>query len=430
MTCGSLVSRRLSKLGVLLEESLPQGKGRGIITGPSHAVRWRYAIENGFLPPPFQETHTLGEGGFPVWNRTIFTQLFRSHQVGMPIFLVIPDFRFGNSLSEQPGVVSGQFYSDHTHIKRHLIRPDIDAMLYRHHVENLMIWRTVFGRDLKMFDWSMLMTASEHRWTNRYVDGGRYDNRSYWEWVHSDRARLGALSWPVRMLETDNARLRRLTVDRALHPSGIGFFMLHHMTQGMSFMQALESAEGLWARWVAELAGLLREDLGQAEPIALHGDSIWFETALRLLGGEDIAVLNEIGLFLPDDSSDTGEPSVRCPEGALHVRVTDSVDICDPGTGSASRPLVLQWGVLARDVISRRHPDNAHLAVPDMERIAASSPRTCTGQPWLSQMLGCTRLEAFVDAGANMAPTFNGMAMLLLSIVDCLGDKQRLSRTL
>ena len=386
-------------------------------------MRWRHAIRNAVLPPPYEDPRIIGEGGFPVWNRSIFGQIYRSHETGIPIFLILPDFRFGNSLFEQKGFVLGQFYNGHSHVKKHLIRPDVDAVLYRQHVENLTIWRTVYGRDLSIFDWTQLMTASEHRWTDRYVDeGGNYENRAYAEWVGCDRNRLGARSWPEGLLLRENARLRRLIVDRSLHPSAIGFFLLHHRVHGDPFMTAMEKGEALWRRWLDLLAARLAPLLDRSGPVALGGDSIWFATAGRLLGTEGCALLRGIGLHVPEPEGDPRSLPRDLPSDALHAQITDVVDVSDAGIGSAPRPFRFQWGAFARNVVAARHPDNAHLAVPGIEGMAAAAPDAKPGQVWLARALASTSPESYVDAGSDLSPSFIGMAMVLLSVAEALAE--------
>ena len=402
---------RLAPLRALLRDHLPRAPGAGMIVGPSHAVRWRHAIAHDVLPRPFETTHVIGEGGFPVWNRTIFGQIFARHRTGMPIFQILPDHRFGNSLYDQRGVVAGQFYNDHTHIRRELIRPEVDAVLYRHHVENLTIWRTVFGRDLAIFDWTQLMTASGHRAAGRHLDAdGRYGNRAYAEWVACDRPRLGARSWPEAMLTDGNDRLRRLVVDRSLHPSPTGFFLLHHMAVGAPFVDALSKAEELWDRWLAALARALAPALGGA-PVVLGGDSIWIATARQVLGSSGLSSLAEVGLHLvPGDM----------PPGARHAEVTDAVEPGAQGDGSLSRPHVIRWGAFARNVVAARHPANAHLAVPGLDRLASGDG---PGPAWLADALTWATPETFVDAGADLSPTFAGIAQVALTVADRIGGE-------
>lgn len=417
------VDTSLTALADLVTAELPCKPGAGLIVGPSHAVRWRHAITNGALPKPYEDPRIIGEGGFPVWNRSIFGQIFYKHEAGLPIFLISPDFRFGNSLYEQRGLAIGQFYNHHTHVKKELIRPEVDAVLYRQHVENLMIWRAVFGKDLSIFDWTQMMTASEHRWTKRYVDeNGNYDNRSYAEWIACDRQRLGGRSWPEAMLTQENARMRRLIVDRSLHPSAIGFFMLHHMVHGDPFVPALEKAEALWARWLEMLAGQLASRLQGIGALAVSGNSVWFNTALRLLGHEGCAILRDAGLFLPEPESDPRKAPQDLPSDALHVQITDAIDISDHGVGSAPRPFRLSWAAFARHVVSARHPANAHLAVPDVDKLSEITPDMKPGQIWLAHALRSETPETFVDNGGDQSPTFVGLAATFLWLVDAVAE--------
>lgn len=418
------VDTSLTALTSLVEKELPRKPGAGIIVGPSHAVRWRHAITNGALPKPYDDPRIIGEGGFPVWNRSIFGQVFQRHETGMPIFLILPDFRFGNSIYENRSFALGQFYNHHSHVKKHLIRPEVDAVLYRQHVENLMTWRVVFGRDLSIFDWTQMMTASEHRWTGRYVDtDGHYANPLYAEWTAWDRLRLGAKTWPETLLIKENARMRRLIVDRALHPSAIGFFLLHHMVHGDPFVAALEKAEGLWKRWLRTLVVQLTPAFETLGTVAVSGESVWFNTALRLLGDEGVALLRNAGLFLPSPEANPRTWAPDLPPGTLHAQITDTIDISDYGVGSAPRPYRVPWAVFARTVIAARHPNNAHLAVPNIERLRTITPNMQPGQIWLAHALRSGSPETLVDAGGDQAPTFIGMGVTLLLLVEALVNR-------
>lgn len=397
------IEQDLRHLRDLLTEALPVRAGRGFIVGPSHAARWRHVLDLDLLPAPFAATQSLGEGGFPVWNRTVFTQLFRQHEVGQPIFLIVPDFRFGNSIAARP-FVSGQFYTDHTHIRKEAITPRIDAMMYRHQVDCLAIWRSVFGRDLMIFDWTMLMNASVHHAEGRHMEDGVYQNPSYAAWVQSDRPRLAALSWPAALLERQNDRLRSLVVDRSQHPSALGFLTQHGMMQGEGFAEALARAEAIWARWCAALVAAVqaRKD----RPVALHGSSAWMDMAQWQWPAAVLDDLARAGLILPGRVA---------PPDAVHVRITDEVAHVDCGDGTAERPHRLLWGAFARTFVARRHPGNAHLAVPDLEGLAARDPLR-----WLEGALKTPRAPGFVDAGADLAPTFEGLAHVALSVMDAV----------
>lgn len=350
------------------------------------------------LPAPFASTSSLGEGGFPVWNRTVFAQMVARHEVGQPIFLIVPDFRFGNSIASGP-FVSGQFYAGHTHIRKEAIRPRIDAIMYRHQVDCLAIWRSVFGRDLMIFEWTMLMNASTHHAEGRHMDEDGYVNPAYAAWVQSDRPRLAALSWPPGLLERENDRLRRLIVDRSQHPSAIGFMVQHGMMTGLDFAAALVRAEEIWAAWCAELVRIVAAQAGPV--VALSGSSIWLTTALRQMPQGVPAALAAAGVILPGQ---------RVPPGAVHLHLSD-----DPapefGDGSAERPRAVAWGAFARTIVARRHPDTAHLAVPDLAAL-----RACDPMDWLGRTLDAPRATAFVDAGADLAPTHEGIAHLLLGL--------------
>ncbi|MDB6452711.1 hypothetical protein [Falsirhodobacter sp. 20TX0035] len=393
------IEQDLESLRDLLTDALPARAVRGFILGPSHAARWRHVLDLDLLPAPFATTLALGEGGFPVWNRTIFAQLLRQHEVGQPIFLIVPDFRFGNSIAAGP-FVSGQFYNDHTHIRKEAITPRIDAMMYRHQVDSLAIWRTVFGRDLMIFDWTMLMNASGHHAEGRYMEDGEYQNPAYASWVQSDRPRLAALSWPPTVLEKQNDRLQRLVVDRSQHPSALGFLTQHGMMRGEAFPEALARAERVWGQWCDALAEAVRARA--TRPVVLHGSSVWLDMAQRQWSAAVLVDLAKAGLVLP------GQP---VPADAIHVRITDAVEHV-LGEGTAECPHCVLWGAFARTLVARRHPENAHLAVQDLDALVAQD-----GLRWLDAALKAPRAAGFVDAGADLAPTFAGLAFVALSVL-------------
>jgi hypothetical protein len=408
----------LTKLRSIVETDLSQRDGMGIIVGPSHAVRWGHAIDNEILPSPFNVTHKIGEGGTPIWNRTIFEQVFHHHIVGSPIFLISPDFRFGNSLAQEQPVVCGQFYDDHTHIDRDLIRPEIDAIMYRHHVECLSIWRRVFGQDLAIFDWTTLLTACEHITNKKYLTDDVYSNIAYAQWMKSDRPKLGAISWPEHVLSKETTRLRRLTTDRSFHPSGIGYFALHNLSQGVPFSQALDAAEALWRRWASELTELLTPMLTRLGPVVFSGTSNWFHTFHRLLGNEEKDALTAIGLHFPPAHT-SGDPQAMHYTDALHIHLTD--DITQPkasGNGSAECPFVFQWGAFARNTIAKRKPDTAYLAVANLAELVSERRGSPLGKLWLARALEFENPETFLDAGEDLSPSFLGIAMTLITILE------------
>jgi hypothetical protein len=403
------------KLNAILFSGLPQVDGKGIIVGPSHSVRWEKAVDTGILPAPYADTRFIGEGGFPAWNRTIFTMVFRAHAVGRPIFFILPDYRFGNSITEQPDVIAGKFYDGFTHIRRDLIKQPNDALIYRHHVESLATWRQVFGRDLQMFNWTTLMTAAEHVTEGQYVEEGAYTYPPYHQWVAVDGPRVGAIDWAMKDIVKDGPRLVRMRVDRSLHPSPMGYFLLYHLLAGVSFADASKASDALWRKWCAVFIDEVTPLLRKTGPVHIGGQSAWLSMVPRLFFQMTRDKLAAAGL-----SFGGGDP---VPNATI-VKVTDELAFDDLGEGTVEKPHLLPWGAFARTIIAGRHSDNAQYAVPDIDRLRALRGKQADQPSWLDRALDQETPEQMVEAGADMSPTYAGVAMTILSVLTDLAHQK------
>lgn len=383
-----------------MTQAMPALGPKGIVIGPSHVVRWRHAHRQGILPGPFDSTHFIGEGGLPVWHRGSFDAVLEHHRPGRRVFFILPDFRFGNSVRTQKHVSCGQFYAGHSLIRPEFITPGNDALMYRHHVENLMIWRALFGNDLRIFDWTSLMTAVVHLEAGRYVEDGQYANPHYLQWRDVDCARTGAVPHRMRSLQPHLPRLRRLFIDRSLHPSPLGYLLLHHIAAGQGFAAALQQAEADFDGWIETLADLIEGTLGGGPPLRVTGASAWMDWAARLLTPAQSKRLATAGIALvPGAAPSQGD-----------VVMTDTVG------GPASDPGSVRWGAFARTVTAARHRSHAHLAVEGLDRHSEVERFRRDAGDWLSRMFAFGRDEALIDIGTDLAPTGMGFATTLLAI--------------
>ncbi|OWU82263.1 hypothetical protein ATO6_22750 [Oceanicola sp. 22II-s10i] len=386
-----------------MAQAMPVAGPEGIVIGPSHVVRWRHAHRHGILPGLFTTTHFVGEGGLPVWHRGSLDAVLQRHRPGLPIFFILPDFRFGNSIRAQAAVSCGRFYAGHSLIRHELITPGNDALMYRHHVENLMTWRAMFGTDLRLFDWTSLATAVVHLEEQRYLEQGQYANPHYLQWRDVDCARTGAVPHQMQNLQPQLPRLRRLFTDRSLHPSPLGFLLLHHIAAGNSFANGLKRAEDDVSDWIATLADLVEGAIGKAAPVRVTGTSVWMDWVGRVLSQDHLDRLAAAGLRLEPG----GKP------GAGDVIVTDEIGVT---SGLKRASAVIRWGAFARTVTADRHKANRHLAVEGLEP-QAEIERFQRGEgDWLSRMFALRREEALVDAGGDLAPTYMGFGTALLAI--------------
>lgn len=386
-----------------MAEAMPSIGAEGIMTGPSHVVRWRHAHDRGILPGLFGTTHFIGEGGLPVWHRGSFNSVLQNHRTGMPIFFILPDFRFGNSVRTRQPVDCGRFYAGHSLIRPELITPGNDALMYRHHVENLMAWRSMFGSDLRLFDWTSLMTAVVHLEEGRYIEDGHYANPHYLQWRDVDCARTAAVPHQIPDLRAQLPRLRRLFIDRSLHPSPVGYLLLHHVAAGNSFANGLKRAEEDFAAWIDALAALIRKSLNGAAPVRVTGTSVWMNWAARLLLPRDLDRLSAAGLELAPGAA---------PRKGDMVVTDETRDVAAQDRDAA----LVRWGAFARAITAARHRANGHLAVEGLDRKAEIARFRGEEGDWLSRMFAFGRDEALVDAGSDLAPTYMGFAVTLLAI--------------
>ncbi|WP_172329388.1 hypothetical protein [Mangrovicoccus sp. HB161399] len=375
--------------------------GEGILAGPSHVTRWKHLAANGAVPLPFEKTHFAGGAGLPAWNRSLFEQVANCYRPGMPVVLILPDPRWGNSVLAQPEGGGDGFADGHTHVSRELISPEGDALMIRRHAAALGYWWAAFGEDLRLLPWTGLLTAHVHLERGDYWSGGRYSYPAMESWLGGDAARVGAEDLSALLTQEAVSGYGGLYCDRSLHPSLAGYVLLMHAAAGAPFAAAMAAGQAARDRWVWRLRRRAETLLASSGPVRISGGPAWQKAARLSLGAAALEVLERAGLHFG------GPPR----PGATNVRICSPVAAAPdepPGTGALRKPLLLPWAEIAD--LARR-PGAAAADMPYREIFRGA------GFGWEDLLAEAGPPGSWTDEPGEHCPSAAGVAAVILGLL-------------
>lgn len=384
------------------------GAEKVIIVGPSHTVRWEHAVKSGGMPPPFPSTLFVGGGGLPVWNGETYRTVKRLAGNDVKILLIVGDFRFGNSIFDNENIdrLGYPFADGFRNIDKRFIGTEFDKALFQRSLSALDIWRSTFGTSLGVVHWTLLNRRTEDVFNNRHLASGQYKH-PIWDYnvvASEDLRALAPAPMPI---------LRSLYIDDNLHPSPVGYFYLENRLKGLPPADALRAA-------IKRLSDVVVGAVGSSKsPTLICGDSIWIESACRILFGEPLKALDKMNVYIRylrleqalETSATLGASRVvfipdlgRGAENFSHRKVVEIEKRY--GAGNAGREFrCYPWEAIARQFVSRRHVDLEYLRIMSDEDL----------QSWVGQfdILETEPVRAefdgFVDLGVELIPTLTGL---------------------
>ncbi|WP_432257116.1 hypothetical protein [Limimaricola sp. AA108-03] len=277
-----------------------------IIAGPSHIQRWKSNIAKGALPHADAEVVMVGFGGAPMWSASIRNEVCRSFEPGnSDIYLLIGDYRFGNSIFDDPSQNgSDTFVDGHSSIRRDLINTNSDRLLALKVEEALDYYVATFGESVKLIYWDMVGRRAIDMLQGRYVIAGEYNHPS-WGKSFPGKFRKSNVVEMRDLFDYPLGEISRLYLDDSLHPTHVGYnFLSNIIFNGMGVSKAFDVArQSTLDMYMKEFS---RFSLGGS--LLISGNSVWVDTLRRVLGISGIKAFESAGIFIRPTGFANGRP--------------------------------------------------------------------------------------------------------------------------
>lgn len=382
-----------------------------VVLGPSHVVRWEHAVKCGAIPAPFPNTVFVGGGGLPVWSAQLFAKAKTLSASADKLLLIVADFRFGNSVFGVSPLPDSLFIDGHRNVSRDYLNGSADEFLLAKCIAALDMWRKTFGEKLIVIHWTGLTRRNEDILRGKHLENGVYRHPT---WNFDELGSEDISSLAKAPLDV----IRALYVDDNLHPSALGFRYLQQRINLKRPVDALRDS----IHWIKdEVASSLAVEI--PEPILFTGDSTWVKSTVRLLHGKPLESLAQRGVYIKPMTFDEISAFKREHRIRRVVFVTDHGEHKESGSASRlslitkrllendeqTKACIFPWAAIAREIVSRRHPDLLHLAAPNPAELSS----------WLQLMHveQCVEKAADfnknVDLGEELIPTLEGIRFLL-----------------
>lgn len=390
------------------------------VVGPSHVPRWRHVIENVGYPGPVGEIVYVGDGGYPVWNRSMLETVSRRYKPGDRVFLIVSDFRFGNArLRAGPIERTAIFADGFTHVNRTLISLTNDLRMKSLALAALSEWRRVFGDDLLIFHWTLAMQAVQNRLDGRYVDMKGNYHHPLWN-VGEFSIFANDVEGIELFAEEDANRLKSLYIDRDLHPSPLGFLYMNEVLRTRNHVVSFSAAFQVYR----EAFGRLFEALsaGPVRRVAIFGDSCFIEVLQRIVPLEFRRKLEMFGVYILDYNRTTSLVNLfdlQLDEILFVSRIVGSHAECVEQVGLlrnkyqavARHVSVLPWEMMFAFAVKRRGGYRSGIRTPLLaDELASLQFAASLDFRWLIEEGG---IDRFVDHGAGAGPTLAGVFYVL-----------------
>lgn len=316
--------------------------GANLIVGSSHVVRWRTLVAADALPQSLPPQRFIGFGGAPIWSAKCFNNTVAvAGEIGR-VGIMVPDFRFGNSIClscEPPIPVMRDGF---TAISQPAMTSENDHAMLVRCLAALQIWHGQFGQRARYLFWCMLGREVQDRLAGRHIHLGRYLHPVFrHEEISSALDGLDIIDLGP-LLRMPMHEVVRLFVDNSAHPSQIGYLFLDSVlcqerspTEG--YAQAVDAVESV----LFELAKRIRSR--HKKQVLLTGRSVWLDTLARYLGATAASRLAAVGLLVAPLDAAPGQPSISQLLADLRAEDCQAVVFCVSGTDLAI-PLARAFG--------------------------------------------------------------------------------------
>jgi len=396
---------------------------RLILVGPSHIPRIRHALEVVGLPRPVDEILYFGDGGFPVWKKSVFEQCCNEYRDGDKILLIVADFRFGNSIlcDKSCNINDAVFFNGHTHVNRELCTLENDEQMKKLCVKALLKWKERFGDKLIILHWTLAMRTVKNRLSRQHVDSNGKYRHPVWNIdepvFKTDVAGLSALQ-TTNELNICNS----LTIDNDLHPSTLGYLYIIANTVTANHENSLMLAKTVYMAGINTLSSQLSNK--PLQKTLFFGTSKVLNSITNAIPMSSRAALKVAGLEILKQG-ETLDSIIQIGNVKNLIYISDNVindqvtlDKCISNirkelSGITDTKIsILFWDAIATQVMQWRARNQRNAPTGLIEKsLAANIFHTFwSGSPSTFEFQSIDRL---VEYGAGGAPTFWGILSVL-----------------
>lgn len=264
------------------------------MVGPSHITRWLDDINHNRIAA-LPNVTMWGEAGLAIFSQRMHNNILSRLNAGFEIWLLVPDFRFGNSMFNK--------YKDFTDlgadrsnefsaIDRKLITPDRDQLMYGHALKILDELVATCQGQIKMMFWCLAVRERQNINKSKYLDEQGCYNHPLWNYRDMQARYANAFIdiWPM----TDF--LDSYTIDSQGHPSVKAQSYIYNSFLSGNGSQSLFYAEHTYQKAMFDLFGASTTGSSVSHYVNTKVDFLNSATVCALIGTEDT-------LFLAGDSN-------------------------------------------------------------------------------------------------------------------------------
>lgn len=399
---------------------------RLILVGPSHIPRIRHALEVVGLPKPAQTIIYLGDGGFPIWKKSVFDDCCRQYQSGDKIILIAADFRFGNSITKDlpANFEDASFFDGYTHVTRDLCTVKNDNLLKDLCVRSLHSWKSQFGSSLTILHWTLAMRTVKNRLGKQHVDEtGKYLHPV---WNISESSFSGEVAGLAAVQHAEDlSAYSNLTIDNDLHPSTLGYLYISAISVFGTHDKSLAAAKSIYMSGINHLTSELSR--GIHPRTLLFGTSKLLQTIITALPFSSRKSLSEAGLDILNRGEQIDASLAEKYEKLVYLsdQALDSCQAVDSANNVLKRltPIdenvrILYWEALATQVMQWRARNQRGVGTGLVEnKLASEIYHTFWKKP--SFEFDFKSINRLVEHGAGGSCTLWGVLTILTTSLDC-----------
>lgn len=398
---------------------------RLILVGPSHIPRIRHALEVVRLPRPIDDILYLGDGGYPVWKKSVYTECCDAYQKGDKILLIVADFRFGNSIliDESLSTEGAAFFDGHTHVKRDLCTPENDEKMKQLCVNALNAWKARFGDDVIILHWTLALRTVKNRLSRQHIDKDGNYRHPVWNIDDPDFiSDIHGLS-SVQTAQ-DLGICNSLTIDNDLHPSTLGYLYIIACAATSNHEASLNAAKTIYMSGInsltAKLAGVrwpksliagpskVLNSLHSALPKSSRDALSQAGLTIRAQGEVTPELVNEQAiehLIYISDSAINDMNMLNAAIAELHIKFSST---------TKAKVSILFWDAIATQVMQWRARSQRDAPTGSIEKNLAA---TTFHAFWpASQTFEFQSIDKLIEYGAGGAPTFWGVVSIITRV--------------
>lgn len=330
-TYRSILTPNLESSKMFMGKLLATTSQDKLIVGPSHIVRWKNHRQHALLDTPSDKNAFIGFGGAPIWSKRLFENTVSVAKPDQEILFMVPDFRFGNSISiGMSELPIGAFLDGHSGIDSKALTPSNDGIMYQLCMKALPHWRNKFPKSIRFCFWDLLCRQIQDRLLKKHVATKMYSHPTWnLKDIQDSYPRENVIDL-VPLLSEPMHELNCLYIDSSSHPSQIGYktienCFIHKMNTHAAYIKASSDvrAEILYA--ADQLVS------NSQQPKLIIGRSVWLDTLVRYLGPKGIKALVELGVCVKPHRTPPAYP-LKLVEEFVSKSTYDIVHISENGS--------------------------------------------------------------------------------------------------